>query len=334
MTHKQKDDAVADSVAGSRGVGLAVVAPRRLPPMHAITAFEAAARLGTFAQAAEELCVTQSAISHRIRLLEEHVGAPMFARVHKHVVLTAQGERFLTGVREAMRHLGTAAASLGGSVQSKLRITSAPALASQILIPHLRTLLTRHEDLQLEIDTSTRLVDLRDGSYDLGLRFGAGPWPGLEHELLLNESVLALASPDYASSFGPRRTRTDLGRAKPIHSSAFSWQNWWKSIGEPVPRGHASELTFPEVSAALDAAVHGLGVVLSNRLSSLDLRRRGLLVPFVDETVDLHRHYYAVYRADSPRLETIRAFIDWLLPCIASACKGSAAGAAKRSAAS
>src|SRR4051794_4247312 len=177
MRNRQKDHGDADSLSGSRGVGLAVIAPRRLPPMHAITAFESVARLGTFAQAAEELCVTQSAISHRIRLLEEHVGTPMFVRVHKHVVLTAQGERFLTGVREAMRHLGSAAAALGSVGLSKLRISSAPALASQILIPHLHDLLQKHEQLQLEIDTSSRLVDLRDGEYDVALRFGSGPWP-------------------------------------------------------------------------------------------------------------------------------------------------------------
>jgi len=292
---------------------------RRLPPMHALTAFEAAARLGTFAQAADELCVTQSAISHRIRVLEEHLGAPMFVRVHKHVVLTPQGERFLTGVREAMRQLGSAAASLASSGRSRLRITSSPALASRILIPHLRDFMQRHEDLQLDIDASSRVVDLLEGTYDIALRFGTGPWPGLERELLLDESVIALASPDYAARYGAERSLASLASATLIHSSAFNWQTWLRAFGAPLPPSQTAGLTFQDVAPALDAAVHGLGVVLANRLTSLDLRNRGLLVPFVDESVDQSRHYYAVYRADSPRIETIRSFLEWLLPCVRNA---------------
>lgn len=297
----------------------------RLPPMHALAAFEAAARLGTFAQAAEELCVTQSAISHRIRSLEEHLAAPMFVRVHKQVLLTPQGERFLDGVREAMRHLGTAAASVASGAQARLRITSSPALASQVLIPNLREFLQQHEGLQLEIDTSTRVTDMQEGGYDVALRFGSGPWPGLEQQLLLRETIIALASPAYAASFGSRRTRASLAKATLIHSSFFSWQSWLRSVGSSLSPARSSGVTFHEPGGALDAAVHGLGVVLANQLMTLDLRQRRLLVPFVDASVDMRRHYYAVYRDDSPRSATIRAFLAWLVPCVERATTPSAA---------
>jgi LysR family transcriptional regulator, glycine cleavage system transcriptional activator len=304
------------TAASARCAARALVPVRRSPPMHALEAFEAAARLGTFAAAADELCVTHSAVSHRIRLLEEHVGVALFVRVHRQVVLTPDGERFLVGVREAMRHLAQAATSVGRVPRSRLRITSSPALASELLIPHLHEFMAQREDLQIEIDTSVRIVDLAEEEFDLGLRFGVGPWPGLASERLLEERVVALASPDYAATFGTTRSVAMLAQANLIHSSAFSWAHWFKSIGGPVASLAADGLTLPEVRVALDAAAHGLGVVLANQLGSLELRRQRRLVPFVPAFVDLRRHYYAVHRPDGPRRAAIEAFLEWLRPIV------------------
>jgi len=287
---------------------------RRSPPMHALEAFEAAARLGTFAQAADELCVTHSAISHRIRMLEEHLGVPLFLRVHRQVLLTPAGERFVLGVREAMRELADAAASVGTLAGSRLRVTSSPALATHVLIPRLREFMVAHPRLRIDIDTSSRVADLVDGEHDLGLRFGSGPWPGLAHELLLSERVMALASPDYAAPFRGRAPHLALAQATLIHSRPFSWQHWLKSLGYPLPALASPGLSFAEAVPALDAAAHGLGVVLANRVTSAHLRDQGALVPFVPHVVDLRRHYYAVWSAASPRMDAIRAFLDWFGP--------------------
>jgi LysR family glycine cleavage system transcriptional activator len=285
--------------------------------MHALAAFEAAARLQTFAAAAEELCVTQSAISHRIRQLEEHFGVRLFVRVHKQVVLTPPGQAFLTEVRESMRRLGNAAARVSDQPAKKLRVTASPSLAFTVLIPHLKEYFERSGYVDIEIDTSTREHDMGEDRYDLALRFGTGDWPGFTAELLVEERLLALASPAYARGFGSKRSLSDLARATLIHNKALAWGPWFKAVGggkaAPPPEG----LVFVEVAGAIDAAIHGLGVVLANRGTSAIARRNGSLVPFVDATVPSQRHYYGVYRRDSPRYETIRDFLDWITPLVA-----------------
>jgi LysR family glycine cleavage system transcriptional activator len=281
--------------------------------MHALEAFEAAARLGTFAQAAEALFVTQSAISHRIRQLEESLGARLFVRVHKQVVLTPQGETFLAGVREAMQHIATAAAGVRGRPGRKVRITATPSAASAVILPRLAMLLERMPDLDLEIDTSERVNDLADGRFDLAVRMGGGTWPGLASERLSEERVGAYASPAYAGKFGRVRTLRTLERAALVHSRPFPWPQWLRAVGGPVQlAARTTGVHFHEHRAAIDAATHGLGVVLSNRLTSIEARRAGRLVPFVPETVDLRRDYYAAWVPASGRKEVVRAVVAWL----------------------
>jgi DNA-binding transcriptional LysR family regulator len=285
--------------------------------MHALAAFEAAARLQTFARAAEELCVTQSAISHRIRQLEEHFGVRLFVRVHKQVVLTPPGQAFLVEVQESMRRLGNAAARVSDRPPNKLRVTATPALAFNVLIPHLNEYFERSGYVELEVDTSPRSHDLAEDRYDLALRFGSGHWPGFEAELLAEERLCALASPAYAARFGVERPLADLARATLIHSKALPWGPWFKALGQAKPPPLPEGLVFVDVAAAIDAAVHGLGVVLANRGTTVAQRRSGSLAPFVDATVHSPRHYYGVYRRESTRYEAIRDFVDWIAPLVA-----------------
>lgn len=284
--------------------------------MHALAAFEAAARLQTFARAAEELCVTQSAISHRIRQLEEHFGVKLFVRVHKQVVLTPPGQTFLIEVRESMQRLSNAAARVSEQPAKQLRVTASPALAFTVLIPNLKDYFERYGNVDLEIDTSARVLDLEEDRFDLALRFGTDHYPGLVAELLVDEQLCALASPEYVQQFGRKRSVADLQSATLIHSKSFSWNQWFKAAGEAISTSSPKGLVFVDVAAAIDAAVHGLGVVLANRGTTVIPRRTGSLIPFVDVTIRSHRHYYGVYRANSPRYETIRDFLDWIKPLV------------------
>lgn len=285
--------------------------------MHALAAFEAAARLQTFARAAEELCVTQSAISHRIRQLEEHFSVKLFVRVHKQVVLTPPGQAFLTEVRESMQRLSTAAARVSDQPAKQLRVTASPALAYTVLIPNLKDYFERYGYVDLEIDTSVRVLDIEEDRFDLALRFGADHYPGLAAELLVEEQLCALASPEYVQQYGRKRTIADLSNATLIHSKSFSWNQWFKAAGAATTTSAPKGLVFIDVAAAVDAAVHGLGVVLANRGTTVIPRRTGSLIPFVDITIRSHRHYYGIYRANSPRYETIRDFLDWIKPLVA-----------------
>lgn len=291
---------------------------RRLPPMHALAAFEAAARLQTFARAADELCVTQSAISHRIRQLEDHLGVKLFIRVHKQVVLTPPGQAFLLEVRDTMQRLSVAASRVSDQPGKRLRVTASPALAFTVLIPHLKQYFERSGYVDLEIDTSSRVLDIEQDRFDLALRFGNGNWPGYTSELLVEERVIALASPQYAQEFGRKRGLAELSRATLIHSKAFSWNQWFKAVGYPhsiaVPKG----LVFVDVAGAIDAGIHGLGVVLANKGTTVLARRNGSLTSFVENSADMNRHYYGVYRTESEHFDTIRDFLDWIKPLVVS----------------
>jgi len=294
----------------------------RLPPMHCLAAFEAAARLGTFAEAADELCVTHSAVSHRIRHLEEHLGVVMFVRVYKQVVLTPAGADFLRAVQQTMGPLAQAAKALGERKHRRLVVTAGPGVASYVLIPHLNDFLQSVGDVDIEIDASSRLVDLNRDGVDLGIRLGSGNWPGYQTELLAEDYVYAMSSPSYAMKFGMRRHLPELARARLIHTGSFSWNQWFSAHGQPATMVREEGLVFKETATAVNAAVHGLGVVLSNRGSALGPRREGRLTAFMEDGINLRRHYFGVYAPNSPQADLIRKFLDWLQPVLTYALNG------------
>lgn len=284
---------------------------RRLPPMHALAAFEAAARLGTFSRAADELCITQSAVSHRIRHLEEQLGMALFERGHMQVVLTAAGAAFLQEVSQAIQSLGAACESLKAPVSSKLKVTASPAVATQILIPNLAELSRTIPGLQIELDASSRSAELDRGDFDVALRFGRGPWPGCQSRRILEDRIVALCSPEYASRFEGRRSLGSLDRATLLDSPPCSWDSWLRQAGRvPVPRAKVRP-QFKDNWTALEAARHGLGVVLTSRFASLSARQSGALVPFVEIEVDSRQHYYGLYPEESPKRVVIEQLIDW-----------------------
>lgn len=289
---------------------------RRLPPIHALMAFEAAARLGTFARAAQELCITQSAVSHRIRQLEAQLGVSLFARAHMQVTLTQDGEVFLKDARRAMRQLEQAAGAVGPEAHRRLRVTASPAFASQVLVPQLAGFLAAHPGIEVDIDASTSNGDLAGGSFDVALRYGRGPWPRCDSRLLQAERVRALAAPQYAARFGARRSMDDLHRAALIASRPFDWDDWLRALGATPPAQSGSRPHFGDNWAAVAAAGHGLGVVLTNGLTSRAARREGRLVPFVDAQADLGLHYHGVFPSDSPKREAIETFLDWVTQAV------------------
>ena len=178
-----------------------------LPPLHTLPAFEAAARLGSFLAAAEALHLTPSAISHRIKQLEEHLGQPLFERRHRAVVLTAAGRRYLAVVREALLRLDEASAVLRAPRRERLRISAAPALGSKWLVARVAEYQQGHPDLEFTLGTTTGLRPLLNGEADIGLRYGEEEWPGLLAWKLFEERVFPVCSPTLAANL---QTPTDL----------------------------------------------------------------------------------------------------------------------------
>ena len=229
-----------------------------LPPLHTLPAFEAAARLGSFLAAAEALHLTPSAISHRIKQLEEHLGQPLFERRHRAVVLTAAGRRYLAVVREALLRLDEASAVLRAPRRERLRISAAPALGSKWLVARVAEYQQGHPDLEFTLGTATGLGPLLNGEADIGLRYGEEEWPGLLAWKLFEERVFPVCSPTLAANL---QTPTDLDGVRLLRHPLLSWSRWFAAAGLRRPEP-ASGPTYEDALLMLEAAVAGHGVAL------------------------------------------------------------------------
>src|SRR5580698_3630273 len=145
----------------------------RLPPLHDLVAFEAAARLASFLKASEELHLTQSAVSHRIKSLEEFLGVPLFIRINRNIALTMHGERYLADVRDTLNRLEQATPKLTGGARATLRISAAPALGAKWLVGKLASFQRAHPEIDLAVSTSYEIELIKRGEADLGIRYGS-----------------------------------------------------------------------------------------------------------------------------------------------------------------
>lgn len=281
-----------------------------LPPLHTLPAFEAVARLGSFLAAAEALYLTPSAISHRIKQLEEHLGQPLFERRHRAVVLTAAGRRYLAVVREALLRLDEASAVLRAPRRERLRISAAPALGSKWLVARVAEYQQGHPDLEFTLGTATGLGPLLNGEADIGLRYGEEEWPGLLAWKLFEERVFPVCSPTLAANL---QTPTDLDGVRLLRHPLLSWSRWFAAAGLRRPEP-ASGPTYEDALLMLEAAVAGHGVALMAATLAQPYLDEGRLVrPFAEDCPD--RSFYIVAPPAVQEKPAIMDFIRWLLRC-------------------
>lgn len=273
-------------------------------------AFEAVARLGSFLAAAEALHLTPSAISHRIKQLEEHLGQPLFERRHRAVVLTAAGRRYLAVVREALLRLDEASAVLRAPRRERLRISAAPALGSKWLVARVAEYQQGHPDLEFTLGTATGLGPLLNGEADIGLRYGEEEWPGLLAWKLFEERVFPVCSPTLAANL---QTPTDLDGVRLLRHPLLSWSRWFAAAGLRRPEP-ASGPTYEDALLMLEAAVAGHGVALMAATLAQPYLDEGRLVrPFAEDCPD--RSFYIVAPPAVQEKPAIMDFIRWLLRC-------------------
>lgn len=281
---------------------------RDLPPLQTLPAFEAAARLGSFQAAAEALCLTPSAISHRIRQLENHLGQPLFERRHRAIVLTASGRRYLAVVRDALLRLDEASAVLRSPQAERLRISVAPALGSKWLVARVAEYQQSHPAIEFSLATATGLGPLLNGEADLGLRYGEEEWPGLLAWKLFEESVFPVCSPQLATAL---KTPADLDHVRLLRHPLLSWQRWFAAAGI----AHAEPTSGPRYEDALlmlEAAVAGHGVALmAGSLAARDLESGRLVQPFAQACPD--RSFYIIAPPGVQEKLATMAFIRWLV---------------------
>jgi LysR family transcriptional regulator, glycine cleavage system transcriptional activator len=286
----------------------------RLPPVHALTAFEAAARLGSFAVAADELCVTPSALSHRIRLLEEFVGERLFIREGRAVTLSEFGRRYLDVVRAALRTLSDFPLPHKTTpAQPRVKLTVPPTFARCLLMPKLSGFAQQYPGITLEMFLSVPLYDLSLSESDVEVRFGVGKYPDLITEKLFEEPTFAVASPVYLEKIGGLQTPADLAKATLLRSALEPWQPWFNAAGLDWPEP-STGLRIDDLGLLLEAVRHGHGVALTRENFSRPLVESGEVVELFDVRLLTPPHaYYVVYERAARDRPEVNLFIDWLL---------------------
>lgn len=292
---------------------------RHLPPLNAVRTFEAAARHLSFSNAAEELHITPSAVSHQVKTLEEFLGVPLFRRLNRQVELTGEGASFLPPLRAALDQIDAATARVITARESgPLVISVAPSFGTRWLVPRLPGFQEAHPDIEVRPIISVELVDFARSDIDLAVRHGRGDWPDLESTFLKSEEVLPVCSPDLLEWGPPLETPQDLHAHTLLHvmPRMGEWRSWLALAdveGIDTERGPR----FQNVPMAVDAAISGLGVAIADpRMIEADLVRGRLVVPF-DIELPVEGGYYLVYPAERAGAPKIAAFRDWLLAEIA-----------------
>jgi LysR family glycine cleavage system transcriptional activator len=288
----------------------------RLPSLNGLRAFEAAARHMSFTQAAAELNVTQTAISHQIKRLEEELGVRLFVRQNRSLALTPEAKEYLPGIRAAFNDLRLATDRLlrkdNGNV---LTVSTLASLAAKWLLPRISDFQEKHPGIDVHITTSTALVDFRSGDVDAAIRYGRGQWPGLRVDWLMADKMFPVCSPALLAGKKPLKRPEDLADHVLLHSSAANdddWRLWLTAAGLPTNLSKQPGVTFDLVFMTVQAAIDGVGVAMG-RTSYVqdDIAKGRLVVPF-EITLPVDAGFYLVSpqtRADSPKLS---AFRNWL----------------------
>jgi LysR family glycine cleavage system transcriptional activator len=290
-----------------------------LPPLSALRAFEAAARLESFSKAAEELNVTPAAISHQIHALEEDLGVQLFRRLNRQVELTASARVLLPGLSEAFAEIRASVRRLRAHNDTgTLTVTASPSFAAKWLVLRLHQFQEKWPEIDVRISASDEVVDLNRGDFDIAIRYGTGRYPGLDVELLLKNEVFPACSPRLLEDGPPLKTPEDLRHHALIHDQAAdrdplapTWAMWLKAAGVTgVPP--ASGLTFSGTHLAMDAAIAGHGIVLAySSIAAGDIAAGRLVRLFSLAIPDLFA-YYIVTAHGALERPKVRAFRDWL----------------------
>lgn len=286
----------------------------KLPPLAAVRAFEAAARLLSFTRAADELAMTQAAVSYQIKVLEERVGAPLFIRRPRQVELTDVGRRLSVATTAAFEQLRDAFAEARGGIDGTLTITTVLTFASNWLAKHLGSFQLAHPTIAVRLTTSAHMVDFSREAYDVGIRTGGGNWPGMISHLLFRADFTPLVSPALAATIGGVREPADLLRLPVLDPHDPWWQQWFAEEGVDA----SDLLARPPTSLGsqayeASAALAGQGVaILTRAFFENDIVDGRLIQPFPRISDDGHG-YYLAYPEARRNVEKIRAFRNWLL---------------------
>jgi LysR family glycine cleavage system transcriptional activator len=305
---------------------------RHLPPLNALRAFEAAARHLSLTRAAEELHVTPAAVSHQVKGLEAYLGVKLFRRANRALLLTDAGQACLPGLREGFDRLAQAMEAVRDHDQSgPFTVSVPPSFGAKWLVTRLDRFRQKHPGYDVRLDASMRLVDLMREGVDIAVRYGAGNYPGMRVDRLMDEVAIPVCSPRLIEGHEPLRVPADLCRHTLLHHAASfqddsypDWRMWLQAAGVEgcdLSRGP----TFSMASMAVEAAIGGQGVALVGNVLVEDDIAAGRLVRAFELSVPVLFAYYIVsplLTAERPR---VVAFREWLLEEARMSCERQAA---------
>lgn len=294
---------------------------RRLPPLNAFQAFEATARLMSFTNAAAELHVTKSAISHHIKTLEHYLGIKLFDRSSRNLTLTKEGQACLPELKQGFDRLEAALDRLTClEPDSSLKINTSLSFAGKWLMPRLGQFEKLYPDIEVHISTAVDIDNLLRGEADVLIRYGPNRYPGLRVEPLPSESIFPVISPSLLSGSKPLRSPHDLAEHRLIHVNNYKrddvypcWSSWLDTAGvtdiNPI-RG----LHYTQMSLAIQAAVEGRGVALVGSIMVDEDLAAGRLSRLFDfDYPDIGSSRCMCTTKACAKLPHVEAFCDWVL---------------------
>lgn len=297
---------------------------RRLPPLNAVRAFEAAARHLSFTRAADELNVTQAAISHQVKALEEHLGLPLFRRLNRRLLLTDEGQAYLPPLRDALDGIDAATRRLTRQeTPGGLKVSVLPSFAAKWLLPRLPRFRERHPDLDVLVSAVDALVDFVRDDVDLGIRYGRGVYPDLKVDILMRDEAFPVCSPKLLEGPNALKSPADLKNHVLLHDTVIGteedpdWRTWLEASGLPTNGPDGIDPSrgpgFSHASMVIEAAVTGQGVALTRRSLTIDDITAGRLVAPFGPRMPSAFVYSIVCLPEVYDLPKVRLFRDWLI---------------------
>lgn len=281
----------------------------RIPPIQCLLTFEALARLRSVTQAADELCVTPSAVSHRVKQLEQMIGTKLFGRAD--FSLTTEGIEYLAHVREGLVSLQRFPSANASPGRRKLRVAVTPTFARSLLMPRLRHFHEAYPEIDITLQVSIPLLDVVAEDADLTIRFGTGRYADVEYVCLIKDEVTPLASPAWVRENGPFDSPQDLEGQALLRSPLEPWRTWFAAhdLDWPEPTDGSS---FNDIGLMCDAAAQGLGVGLVRLKLATPWLENGQLVRLFERNVPSPHAHYLCWRTGTMERWECATFAEWL----------------------
>ena len=287
---------------------------RQLPALNALKTFEAAARHESFSRAADELFVTHGAVSHQIRALEEELGTSLFLREGKRVRLSDAGCRYAKDVRSALMALADATREVReGQRARRLVVSSLSSFSARWMTPRIGRFIERHPEVDVELLSTNALTDFTRDDVDVGIRFGAGDYPDLHVERLLDEVAFPVCAPTYHPGALPKTPAELAASPRLLRSDDQMWAIWFKAAGlKGIPEPRRGVL-YQDSSNLLQAAMDGQGIAMLRRSIATEELASGRLVRLFDIDAPSPFAYWVVCPPPLLASARVQAFRTWLM---------------------